>query len=80
MQENRIVNAALVTSSGGFLAWLSKLDLSTLSYAVGIFVAVAGLLLSVFFQWRKDRRDAEVHAATLRAIEKKGVNIDGADE
>lgn len=80
MQDNRIVNASLVTASGGFLAWLSKLDLSTVSYVVGISVAVLGLAISLFFQWRKDRRDAEVHKATLKALETKGVSIDGSDD
>lgn len=80
MQENRILNAAGTAGAGGLLAWLSKLDLSTASYVVGISVAVLGLLISFYFQWRKDRRDAEIHDATLKALEKKGVNIDGSDE
>lgn len=78
MSDNRIVNTIIPVGSGGFLMWFSKLDWSTLSFMTGITVAVLGLLFSVYFQWRKDRRDEHIHKATIEAL-KKGITIDDKD-
>lgn len=70
--DNKVVTAAQV-SGGGFLVFISKLDLASWSYIAGISVAVLGLAGSFYWQWRKDKRDALVNAAILNSIREKGV-------
>lgn len=70
--DNKIVTAAQV-SGGGFLVWISKLDLASWSYIAGISVAIIGLAASFYWQWRKDKRDALVNAAILNSIRERGV-------
>jgi len=72
MMDNKVVTAAQV-SGGGFLVFISKLDLASWSYIAGISVAVLGLAGSFYWQWRKDKRDALVNAAILNSIREKGV-------
>ncbi len=64
---------AAQVSGGGFLVWISKLDLASWSYIAGISVAVLGLVASIYWQWRKDKRDAQVNAAILKSIRDRGV-------
>lgn len=79
MNDSKLVNAAIPVGSGGFLMWISNLDWSTLSYMVGISVAVLGLIVSVYFQYRRDRRDEEVHRVTIESIQKRGVSVTDED-
>jgi uncharacterized membrane protein YebE (DUF533 family) len=72
--ENKHVTGTLA-AGGGFLAWLSSLDLPSISYGVGIFVALAGLGLGFYWQWRKDKRDQRIMEATLEALKTKGVSL-----
>lgn len=39
--------------------WAANLPWPTISYVVGIFVAILGLGISYYFQYRKDKREAE---------------------
>lgn len=73
--ENKYVVAGQA-SSGGMLVLLSSLDLASWSYIVGIFVAIIGLVGGAYWQWRKDKREAEMHKAILESIKTRGVNVD----
>lgn len=73
--ENKYVVAGQA-SSGGMLIWLSNLDLASWSYIVGILVALIGLMGGAYWQWKKDKRDAEMHKAILESIKTRGVNVD----
>lgn len=53
---------------GGFLAWLSNLDLSSWSYIIGISVAVLSLAYGFYFSYRRNRREEELHRATLESL------------
>ena len=46
-----VVGQALTTSSG--------IDVTGICTVIGAFVAVLGLVVSVYFQWRRDRREAQ---------------------
>jgi uncharacterized membrane protein YebE (DUF533 family) len=81
MMENKYVTTGQA-AAGGFLVWISGLDLASWSYIVGIFVALVGLLGGAYWQWRKDKRDAEksrmdleVQRAILESIKLRGVII-----
>lgn len=72
--ENKYVAGGTVTG-GWFLTFISHLDWPTISYIVGIFVAVIGLVAGIWWQWRKDKRDEAIMKATLEALRNKGVTI-----
>lgn len=63
-------------AGGGMLVYISNLDWASWSYIVGIFVALIGLAAGLYWQWRKDKRDAEMHKAILESIRTRGVNVD----
>lgn len=74
MGDNKFVTGTVV-STGGALAFFSKLELSDWSYIVGIFVALVGLAGGFYWQYRKDKRDRIIMEATLEALRTKGVNL-----
>ncbi|GGL61552.1 hypothetical protein GCM10009091_49080 [Pseudomonas brenneri] len=53
----------LVGAATGVVGWLSQVNWIGLS---GVGIAVLGLLINLYFQIRKDRREAEAIAATAR--------------
>ncbi len=72
--ENKIVNTVVPVGSGGFLMWAAGLPWPTISYVVGILVAVLGLGISWYFQWQKDKRDRAESIAIIEAY-KQGVGF-----
>ena len=63
-------------AGGGMLVYISNLDWASWSYIVGIFVALIGLAAGLYWQWRKDKRDTEMHKAIMESIRTRGVNVD----
>lgn len=60
--------ANTATASGaavGIVGWLTQINWIGLS---GVAVAIAGLLISIHFQRRNDRRAEELHLAKMRAL------------
>lgn len=74
MLDNKSVVAAQVTG-GSLLAYFSKFDLSQWSYLVGMSVAVLGLCVGFYWQYRRDQREKALNEATIRALKEKGVVI-----
>lgn len=72
--ENKYVTTATV-GSGGFMMWVSSLDLSSWSYIVGMFVALVGLAGGLYWQHRQDKRNQKIMEATLEALKTKGVVV-----
>lgn len=72
MMDNKYVTTAQV-GGGGLLVWVSNLDLASWSFIVGMAGVIIGVLGGLYWQWRKDRRDAVVNAAILAAIRERGV-------
>lgn len=70
--ENKIVNTVVPVGSGGFLMWAAGLPWPTISYVVGILVAVLGLGISWYFQWKKDKRDRAESIVIIEAY-KQGI-------
>lgn len=72
---NQIPDSAAVSlSSGttigagavGFLSWVGSINWVGL---ISVLVAVAGLITNVYFSWRRNKREEELHQFTLK---KKG--------
>lgn len=74
MKDGLVVGGQV--SGGGFLVYLSQLDLASWSYIVGIMVALVGLAGGMYWQWRNDKRKAELQKAILSSIKTRGVNVD----
>lgn len=55
----------LVGAATGFVGWLSQINWIGIS---GVIVAVAGLLVSIYFQSRRDRREAAESEARIQAL------------
>ncbi len=72
--DNKIVNTVVPVGSGGFLMWAAGLPWPTISYVVGIIVALLGLAISWYFQWRKDQRDA-AESEIIKEAYRKGVGF-----
>lgn len=83
--DNKYVTASQV-GGGGFLVWISSLDLASWSYIIGIVGVVLGMAGGFYWQWRKDKRDKEAQAkkdardeaimlATIEALKTKGVMV-----
>ena len=53
----------MVGAATGFAGWLSQVNWIGMS---GVVVAVLGLIISTYFQIRRDRREAEANAANAR--------------
>lgn len=70
--ENKIVNTVVPVGSGGFLMWAAGLPWPTISYVIGILVAVLGLGISWYFQWKKDKRDRAESIVIIEAY-KRGI-------
>ena len=67
--EKTIVSIADKTMGGGAIAgivgFLSEINWIGL---IGALVAIGGLVVSVYFQHRRDRRESEMHRARLSAL------------
>lgn len=72
--ENKYITAGQV-SGGGFLIWISNLDLASWSYLVGIAGVLLGMAAGFYWQRRKDQRDQAIMLATLEALKTRGVVI-----
>lgn len=59
---NKTTVAGAVT---GLFGWMAQVDWIGLS---GFLLAMAGFLVSVYFQWRRDRREAAAHAAYVASL------------
>jgi len=68
--DETIASAASRGSVGGTAAslfgWLTSND--TLAF-LGVVVAVLGFIVNVIFQIRRDRREAELHAARMASLQ-----------
>lgn len=72
--DNKYITTAQV-GGGGFLVWLSSLDLASWSYIVGIAGVVLGMAAGFYWQRRRDKRDEAIFQATLIALKTRGVTI-----
>lgn len=72
--DNKYVTASQV-GGGGFLVWISGLDLASWSYIIGIAGVVLGMAAGFYWQYRKDKRDQAIMLATLEALKTRGVVI-----
>ncbi|MDO9344850.1 MAG: holin [Pseudomonas sp.] len=52
----------------GLLGFFSQVNWIGVS---GVVIAVVGLVINVYFQWRKDRREAAESAARLEALKER---------
>lgn len=65
-----------VTVAGGATAAISgvaakagyAVSVADITAIIGVLCAVAGLMVSVYFQWRRDSREQREHKARLRNI------------
>lgn len=55
----------MVGASAGFIGWLSQVNWIGIA---GVVVAVLGLLISTYFQIRRDRREHAESAARIQAL------------
>lgn len=51
-------------------AFMASLTPSEWAAMGGLFLALLTFVINAFFQWRKDRRDADLTAAKLEALKK----------
>ena len=58
----------LVGGAAGMVVWLSQVNWIGIA---GVAVAVVGLLINLFFQVRKDRRESIESAARLEALKER---------
>jgi len=58
----------LVGGAAGMVGWLSQVNWIGIA---GVAVAVLGLLINLFFQVRKDRRESIESAARLEALKER---------
>lgn len=58
----------IVGGAAGMVGWLSQVNWIG---AAGVVVAVLGLLINLFFQVRKDRRESIESAARLEALKER---------
>ena len=58
----------LVGGAAGMVGWLSQVNWIGIA---GVAVAVVGLLINLFFQVRKDRRESIESAARLEALKER---------
>ena len=58
----------LVGGAAGMVGWLSQVSWIGIA---GVAVAVVGLLINLFFQVRKDRRESIESAARLEALKER---------
>jgi len=70
--EETIVDIADKTISGGALAgligWASQINWIGLT---GALVAVGGLVVSFYFQHKRDKRESELHQAKLQDLKRQ---------
>lgn len=66
--------AAAGAGVGGFIMWLSTLDLSSLSYIVGIIVAIISLIYGFYFAYRRNKREQEAHEYQIMLLLRKNKN------
>lgn len=52
----------------GFIGWLADINWIGLT---GTLVAVLGFAASLYFQWRRNRREEELHAAQMAALRER---------
>lgn len=52
-------------AAAGFVGWLTQVNWIGLT---GAMVAVVGLLVSVYFQWRRDKRETELNHVKIRSL------------
>lgn len=55
----------------GFIGWLSQINWLGL---IGSMVAITGLVISTYYQWRKDKRETELHQEQLRMLYRRSDN------
>lgn len=64
-----IANKGMVAgAAAGFVGWLSQINWIGIS---GVVVAVLGLLISTYFQIRRDRRESAESAARIEALKEQ---------
>ena len=54
--------------SGGVFSVLSAMTLTDWGIAVGIMTAIATFLLNYYFQYRRDRREQELHGLSVNRL------------
>lgn len=67
--EAAVISVANKTTASagavGFIGWLSQINWLGL---IGSMVAITGLVISTYFQWKKDKRETELHQEQLRML------------
>lgn len=64
-----VASKGMITGGAvGFVGWLSQVNWIGMA---GVAVAVLGLVISTYFQIRKDRREAAESAARLEALKER---------
>ncbi len=58
----------LVGGAAGMVGWLSQVNWIGIA---GVAVAVVGLIINVYFQWRKDHRESLESAARIEALRER---------
>lgn len=66
------------TDIGAQVAMASGMDITGFCAMVGAFVALAGFFVSIYFQWRRDRREAKFNRWRMR--DNPGVKGNVCDE
>lgn len=66
---NKATGAGAAAGMAGFFTNINWLGVT------GAFVALAGFAVSVYFQFRRDRRESEYHRERLKALQ-EGVGFD----
>jgi hypothetical protein len=56
---------------GAMISYLAAMDKDQFFAVVGLLITVAGFFINLYFQFRKDRRDAELHKAHIASVERK---------
>lgn len=62
---NKTTLGGAITGLFGYVSSINWIGL------IGVLVAVGGFAVSFWFQWRRDKREGELHRAQLAAIERR---------
>ena len=64
-----VASKGMITGGAvGFVGWLSQVNWIGMA---GVAVAVLGLVISTYFQWRKDHRESVESAARIEALRER---------
>lgn len=52
-------------TAASFAGWLTSNEMLTI---LGLVITAAGFLVNLFFRWRQDRRETELHLARMKTV------------